>query len=46
MSKADFEEFIKRILREDAVSEYTLFGFIEKIITNIKIIEENKICLN
>ena len=46
MSKDELVEFIEKILREDTVSEFALFGFIEKVIANMKIIEENKICLN
>lgn len=46
MSKDELMEFIERILKEDTVSEFVVYGFIEKVIANINIIKESKLCLN
>jgi len=46
MMEADLLEFFKQILQEETVSEFTLYGIIEKVITNVTIIEDNTLCLN
>jgi hypothetical protein len=46
MSADDFEKFFKEILKQDIVSEFNLYGLFEKIVSNIKVISENKFCLN
>jgi hypothetical protein len=46
MNDSHFEEFLKQLHNQDIVSEFYQFGMNEKIVPNISIIEENKICLN
>jgi hypothetical protein len=46
MIAAYIEDFIRQILKEDTVSDFNLYGIMEKILSNISIIENNKICLN
>jgi hypothetical protein len=46
MLQTDLTKFIKKLLREDTVSEFDQFGLIEKIVTNISIIESVELCLN
>jgi hypothetical protein len=46
MSQTDLIDFIKKILREDTVSEFDQFGVIEEFIANICIIESVELCLN
>jgi hypothetical protein len=46
MLQTDLTKFIKKLLREDTVSEFDQFGLIEKFVTNISIIESVELCLN
>ena len=46
MNAADFEEFIRQIMKQDIVSEFDLFGIFEKIVTNIQIISDITFGLN